>query len=140
MILDSNIIIYSINISSPKHKEAQKFIQNYRSELFVAHQNVFESLRVLTHKKFPSPMKPIDAVKSIFQITNALRIVSPNYESYYLSLEFIRKYDLKSDQVFDAYLVGTALSNDINTIATDNEKDFKVIKEINIFNPFSKSN
>ena len=140
MILDSNIIIYSINISSPKHKEAQKFIQNYRSELFVAHQNVFESLRVLTHKKFPSPMKSISAIKSVFQITKALRIVSPNYESYYLSLELIRKYDLKSDQVFDAYLVGTALSNDINTIATDNEKDFKVIKEINIFNPFSKSN
>lgn len=140
MLLDSNIIIYSINSSSPKHKESQAFIQKYRNKLFIAHQNVFESLRILTHKKFPHPMRSKEAIESVNHIAKVLQMVTPNPKSYFFALEIIKKYKLMSDQVFDAYLAGTALSNDITIIATDNEKDFKMIKEVTVFNPFSKPN
>ncbi|OGK15000.1 hypothetical protein A2774_01125 [Candidatus Roizmanbacteria bacterium RIFCSPHIGHO2_01_FULL_39_12c] len=140
MLLDSNIVVYSINDSSPKNRKAQNFIQKFKDKLFIAHQNVFESLRILTHKKFPNPMNSTDAIYSINKIAKAIKIIKPNFDSFYLALELIKKYQLKSDQVFDAYLVGTAISNNIQTIATDNDKDFKKIAEINTYNPFSNSN
>lgn len=50
-----------------------------------------------------------------------------------------KTHKLKTDLVFDAYLVATALSNDIDTIATDNTRDFKKFSDLNIINPFQKN-
>ncbi|MDP3955358.1 MAG: PIN domain-containing protein [bacterium] len=136
MIVDSNILVYSINISSPKHKASQNFLQKNIGRLEVAHQNIFESLRVLSHPKFPSPMKVKDALGAIENILKACSIISPDYRTHRLALALIKKYDLSSDKVFDAYLVATALSNDIETIATDNIRDLGKFKEIKAFNPF----
>lgn len=49
MLIDSNILVYAINILSPKHKKAQNFLQENITKLEIAHQNIFETLRVLTH-------------------------------------------------------------------------------------------
>lgn len=136
MLVDSNILVYSINTVSPKHKPAQKFLLGEASRLYVAQQNFFETLRILTHPKFPNPMSVSNALTAVSQITNALKIISPNYETYYIAIELIRKYGIKSDKVFDAYLAATMSSNKIQTIATDNEKDFKVFQGLKVYNPF----
>lgn len=137
MLIDSNILVYAINSSSPKHKLAQSFLEENIRELVVAHQNIFETLRVITHPKFPSPMSPEHALESVQNIVNACRIISPDYKTHSIALEMIKKYTLTADLVFDAYLAATAISNNIDTIATDNIKDFKNF-EIDILNPFSK--
>lgn len=137
MLIDSNILVYAINSSSPKHKSAQIFLQENIEKLVVAHQNIFETLRVLTHPKFPSPMATAPALEAIKQITNACRIISPDYKTHSIALELIKKHNLSSDLVFDAYLVATAISNNVSTIATDNAKDFKKF-DIDTLNPFSK--
>ena len=56
MLLDSNILVYAINVRSPKNQVAQKFLQENLKELVVAHQNILETMRVLTHPKFPHPL------------------------------------------------------------------------------------
>ncbi|MBI2641334.1 type II toxin-antitoxin system VapC family toxin [Candidatus Roizmanbacteria bacterium] len=140
MLLDSNIVVYAINSASPKHSVAQKFINQYRQSLFLAHQNVLETIRIITHRKFPNPMTITSALKTLSNFTETLSLISPKQESYFLATELIKKYSLDADKVFDAYLVATALSNGITTIATDNEKDFKVIKEISVTDPFSPVN
>lgn len=137
MLIDSNILVYSINISSPKHKKAQKFLQENLGYLEVAHQNIFETLRVLTHPKFPSPMKSNAALEAVESILKASKIISPDYRTHRIALELIKKHQLSSDQVFDAYLVATALGNDIETIATDNIRDFQKIPELKTLNPFT---
>ncbi|MBI2327424.1 PIN domain-containing protein [Candidatus Curtissbacteria bacterium] len=137
MLLDSNILIYSINSSSPKHKKAQKFIQENTGSLEIAHQNIFESLCVLTHSKFPHPMKINDATRAIESILKGTKVISPSYRTHRIALELIKKYQLISDQIFDAYLVATALDNGIYTIATDNIKDFVQLAEVKIISPFS---
>src|SRR3989344_5810564 len=137
MLVDSNILVYAINRRSPKHTAAQNFLKNYIGNLEVAHQNIFEALRVLTHPKFPSPMKYLDALKAIENILKTCRIICPNEKTYYLTLLLIRKNRLVSDQIFDTYLTATALSNGITTIPPDNTRDFKKFKEIKILNPFS---
>ncbi len=137
MLVDSNILIYSINSTSPKHKLAQKFLKDNIGKLTLAHQNIFETLRVLTHTKFTSPMSPSGATEAVGRIINACRIIAPDYKTQPLTLELIKKHNLSADRIFDAYLVATALSHNITTIATDNEKDFKKYP-ITILNPFKE--
>lgn len=138
MLVDSNILVYSVNTSSPKHKKAQNFLMKNLGDLEAAHQNIFETIRVLTHPKFPKPMKIDDAISAIENLLIGLTIISPDYRTHRIALELIKKYKLSSDKVFDAYLVATALSNDIKTIATDNTKDLqKFTGLINAFNPFA---
>lgn len=139
MLVDSNILVYAINSSSPKHKRAQKFLQENIGKLYLSHQNIFETLRVLTHPKFSSPMSPSDAINAVNPIMKVCRIIAPDYKTHHLTLELIKKHKLSADRIFDAYLVATAVSNDIKQIATDNEKDFKKFG-INIYNPFADAN
>lgn len=138
MLVDSNILIYSINASSSKHKTAQKFLQDNRGSLQIAHQNIFEAIRVLTHKKFPNHITVKNALEAIGNITETCEVITPDHKTHKIALLLIKKYKLTSDQVFDAYLAATALSNEVQEIATDNVKDFQKIKEINVINPFTK--
>lgn len=136
MLIDSNVLVYAINSSSPKHVKAQRFIQRNVGKLQVAHQNIFEALRVLTHTKFPSPMEITEAVKAIENIIKACDIIAPDYKTHRITLELIKKYKITSNQIFDAYLAATAISNGIDTLATDNIKDLQIFSEITVINPF----
>lgn len=80
-------------------------------------------------------LKP--ALTAILAITQSCRIISPTQATYYLWLELVKKYQLIGNRIFDAYLVATALTNSINTVATDNVKDFKKFTELKIINPFT---
>lgn len=140
ILIDTNILIYSINADSPKHIQAQKFLKENIAILNISHQNILEAIRVLTHQKFPKPMKINDALSSIKVIYEALQIILPNQSTFYFTMELIKTYKITGNRIFDAYLAATALSNGLNTIATDNEKDFKGIEEIKIYNPFSRTN
>ena len=81
-------------------------------------------------------MRIKDALEAVENILKACRIISPGFQTHRIALELIKKHQLSSDKIFDAYLVATILSNDITTIATDNVKDFRRITEITILNPF----
>lgn len=136
MLIDTNILIYAINADSPKHKKAQEFLKENIPNLEIAHQNILETIRVLTHKKFSNPMKLKDALDAILIISESSRIVTPDRSSFYLAIELIKRHKLSGNRIFDAYLAATALGNDIDTIATDNTKDFKRFTEIKTINPF----
>jgi predicted nucleic acid-binding protein len=137
ILIDTNIIVYSINKSSPKSEVARTFLQNNANHLYLAHQNILEALRVLTHKKFPTPMTIKEAIFAVHKIADACGIIAPNYMTYPIAFEFIKKHSLNADKIFDAYLAATALSNTITSIATDNSKDFQKF-EMNLINPFEK--
>jgi predicted nucleic acid-binding protein len=138
MIVDTNILIYSINSASPKYKQAQKFLNDNASNLEISHQNVIEAIRVLTHKGFSKPMNLKDALKAILSIAKSCPLITPNQNTIYLALDLIKYHQLSGNRIFDAYLAATALSNGISTIATDNTSDFKKFKEIKLLNPFSQ--
>lgn len=137
MIIDSNILIYAINADSPKNKKAQEFLKDNLKDLEITHQNILETIRVLTHQKFSKPIKLKPALAAIQAIAQSSRIISPTLTTYYLWLELINKYALTGNRIFDAYLAATALSNGINILATDNVADFKKFKGLEVINPFS---
>jgi len=137
MLADSNILVYAINIRSPKHKTAKQFLSREVGNLTIADQNILESLRILTHPKFsPLPLSMEDAVDALMAIVKNSRVIHPDYKTRDIALEFVKRSNLVADQVFDAYLAATALSNGINIIATDNVKDFQKFP-IKVLNPFS---
>jgi predicted nucleic acid-binding protein len=136
MLLDSNILIYALNSSSPKCAAAQTFIRQNCSQAVVAQQNIFEAIRVLTHPKFSAPFKPKQAVKAVTAISSQLQIIQPAFETTQLTVELIKKYRVTGSQIFDAYLVATALNSGVEQIVTDNTKHLKIYREIEVSNPF----
>ncbi|MBI4062418.1 PIN domain-containing protein [Candidatus Gottesmanbacteria bacterium] len=139
MLIDTNLIIYAINRASPKHKRAKQFLVQNQHNLAVADQNILEALRVLTHPKFSRPMTFFQAAKAVDGITLAAKIVAPTEETLPIARALMDTYTRAENRVFDAYLVATMLSHDIQEIATDNERDFIMYKEIAVINPFKSS-
>lgn len=136
MLVDTNILIYAINSDSPKHIKAQEFLKEHVNSLKITHQNILESIRVLTHQKFPKPMRIKDALSAVTAISEALQVILPNQSSFYLAVELIKEYKLTGNRIFDAYLAATALTNVIDTIATDNTIDFQKFSGLKVVNPF----
>ena len=137
MLVDTNILVYAVNSASPKQKMAQHFLQDQKSHLFVAHQNICEALRILTHPKFFRPMTERNAIAAITRITSALTAVWPDSGTIDIALALISKYKITSNMIFAAYLTATGLTNDVTVIATDNERHFRIFEEIRVFNPFA---
>ena len=53
-----------------------------------------------------------------------------------LTLGLVRKHRISGIMFFDAQIVGTMLSRDIDRLYTANEGDFSRSKEIQVVNPF----
>ena len=138
VLVDSNLLIYAINSSSPKHQIAQKFIRDHSGEFTLAHHNILETLRVLTHPKFPSPMKVKDAIVAVSKIVEAAQVIFPSLETYHVVISMIEQYKLTANRIYDAYLVATMITNELNIIVTDNENDFRIFPQIKIINPFKE--
>ncbi len=136
ILVDSNVLVYAINTSSPKHAAAQNFLNKNNKSLVIAHQNILESLRVLTHPKFSSPMSATDALAAITAIGDSCRIITPDLSASYLAIELIKQQQITGNQIFDAYLAATALAAGLRAIATDNARDFQKFAGVQIINPF----
>ncbi len=136
MVVDSNILIYAINADSPKHEISKKFLNENISKIAITHQNILETIRVLTHNKFSNPMKVKEALLSIKKISEVLNIVSPDQTTIHITLDLIEEHNLSGNRIFDAYLVATAFSNGDYEIATDNIKDFQKFKGLKVINPY----
>lgn len=139
MLIDSNILIYSLLTDSPKNTVAQTFLKKHaqKSQLIIAHQNIFEVLRVITHMKFPNPFSTTDAIDSLNSICLVAKVIYPTRETHDLALALIQEYNISGSEIFDAYLVATAISNECFEIATDNVKHLSKYREIRVFNPFN---
>lgn len=140
MLVDSNILVNAINNDSPKQAAARKFLLKYQNRgLVVAHQNILETLRVLTHSKFPNPMTGEAAIREVGDIIRAFQVIAPDNKAHLIALKLISKHRLTGDKIFDAYLAATAMAAGIDTIATDNTKDFTKFLSVITHNPFTKS-
>lgn len=136
MLIDSNLLIYALNVSSPKSQAARLFLKTYVDEAVVAQQNILEVTRVMTHPVFENKLTTKSVTKSLKQVTKVMRVIRPQEETWYVYQELMKKYESEGNRVFDVYLAATMLSNEIKVIATDNEKHFKMIEEIKVINPF----
>lgn len=136
MLVDTNILIYAVNKDSLRNKQAKKFLKENQGKFIVAHQNIIEAIKVLTQPKFSKPLEPKLAIEAVLKITEGCQIIAPKPGTEFIALELIKRSRLSGNRIFDAYLAATVLSNGVETIATDNVKDFSKITEITVINPF----
>lgn len=138
VLIDSNIIVYSTNKLDTRYNKAKEFRNKLISgevKGVIAHQNIFESIRILTHKNFSKPFTIKKAIKQLNAYKEICEVIYPLSITEELTLQLLQKYNLTSNLIFDTYLVATMLSNDISTIATNNVKDFEYFDEIKVINP-----
>jgi len=134
--VDSNIIIYALDRKSSFFKKAEKFFQEAKEvNFYITQQNIVEIEKVFVsfYKiKKEVVISSLEAFLSAFNFS----IISPlpTTISYYHKLIF--SYSQK-DAFFDFYLAATYLDNQINNLFTVNTKDFLIIKELQVVNPFS---
>lgn len=136
MLIDSNILVYALNTTSPKHQASRLFLHSRITEAVIAHQNILEVTRVLTHPMFQSKISIKAAARAMEQVAKSMKVIYPNEDTIWIYRELLTKYSLEGNRVFDVYLAATALSNGITEIATDNDKHFRVFEEIKVINPF----
>jgi len=87
-------------------------------------------------KNYKTSFTITNAIKQIESFTKITEVISPNKSTLGVFLKLVNKYKIVSNRIYDAYVTAIAINNDIDIIATDNEKDFKKYKEIKVYNPF----
>lgn len=137
VLIDSNILVYAFDSAEPeKQKIAKEVLKRcWREELHgvVALQNLGEFFNIIT-KKVPRPLAIEDAEQIIEDIIAAPQWEKVSYDAHILqhAMVVVRV----NNQFWDAVLLSTMIANNINTIYTENAKDFN-IKGIKAVNPFS---
>lgn len=142
LLIDSNILIYSADSLSPKYDVSVIFMKSAVDGLFfpvISHQNILETTRVLTHKRYDNPFTANEISILTENLEKFCDIIFPNRETWEIMKALLGKYKVISNRIFDCYLVATMLSNDIKIIATDNVKDLAVFEEIKVYNPYNLS-
>lgn len=123
-LLDTNVLVYSVDRESPFYGAARSIIEDgiqQGVELVVAHQNLLEFVAVLTRGHGISVRQVLKDAESF---SAQLRVIAPLPTSLatYVELARVAKKHLYS---FDIYLAATMRDNGVERIVTGNPKDFQ---------------
>jgi len=138
-LMDTNIIVYSNDTTeADKHLITKKFLKTIVTshDIFISVQNLGEFSRIIT-EKISRPLSYNKAKEMITNYSNAFKTIT------YSEKTILRALTLKSESnlhFWDSLIVATMEENSINTIITENEKDFRKVKWIKVINPFKKDN
>jgi len=133
ILLDTNILIYSIDEDSKYFQSAQNLILNNTSdELYTTSKNISEFLAVVTRMSQNS-LNIEDALQITEDFSNLLTILYPSPLSFSKFQYLLIKYKPRGIKIHDFEIVSIALAHQIDFIATLNEKDFEFIKEIKLY-------
>jgi predicted nucleic acid-binding protein len=138
MLIDANVLIYALNDEAEKQERAQAFLQQHRREMVFSQQTLFESVRILTHQRFPDPYSSAEALDAIQDVVQRSPIIHQVPSTYELAQMYIRDYKISGVEVFDAVLAATAVSNGVEVVVSDNEKHMVKYEDIELMNPFQR--
>jgi len=143
-LIDTNVLIYAYNLDSPYHVKCREIVENCMNgyvSSYIADKNLYEFMAVVTDKRRIEKPVGIEEVSEVIDsIENSqIDIIYSSHFSLLKTLELVKKYDIKRQDIFDFVLVGIMLDHNINKIFTLNEEDFSMIEEINIVNPINSN-
>lgn len=130
VLVDTNILIYAeTSDDEKKHNKAVKTIQTHNN-LWISMQNITEFSNNMIKK---SKLSPSEINNIVEDYKRAFSLIHFGIETVKQANRISRDFKLA---FFDSLLVATMEEYRINTIITENEKDFKKIPWLNIINPF----
>ena len=134
-LIDSNILVYAYDKSAPKkHRAASDTLKASWLERdgVLSVQNLAEFYSVVT-AKIENPL-PVDKAKQIvLDLIDGFEILRYNENTL---INAVNNQAIYRIPFWDALIVATMEENRIDTIITENEKDFKKVKWIKVINPF----
>ena len=133
IVVDTNILIYSIDADSKFHNKSLEVLLNPENELYTTSKNISEFLVVLTRAQ-SIKIDVIQALDILSELLSNINVLYPNKQTYLIFQEMLKKYKPSGLRIHDFEIISIALAYGINHIATQNISDFKNIKEIKIVN------
>jgi len=141
ILFDTNILVHAYNKSSVNQKKASTIVKKaLRGEIdaYLTPQVLYEFFAIVTNPKrveYPLPVK--EAVELCIDLWGCGEIEKINPSSFASMevFELVKVQKLSGGKVFDCVLAVTAKENGIDTIYTENVKDFKNYGFIAALNP-----
>ncbi len=131
ILVDTNILIYSIDADSKFHKKSLEILLDPENKLYTTSKNISEFLVVLTRAKSVR-INTIEALEILSELLTNIIILYPNEQTQLIFYELLKKYEPSGLRIHDFEITSISLSNGIYKIATENRSDFRNIEEINI--------
>lgn len=144
LLVDTNVLAYAHDSTSKNHRKALELRNaalSGKSEVCISYQNIIELYSVLTHPlKLSKPYVPAVAAElcELYIGSKNLQKIAPTEQTYLEALRLAGPLGATSAKIFDCLLVATALENGVDTICTENTKDFERFKSIKAVNPFMR--
>jgi predicted nucleic acid-binding protein len=137
ILIDTNILVYSNDTTEKnKHQLSKKFIKEIATnhEIVISTQNLAELSRIIT-EKVSNPINHNLAKKLVENYSTAFKTITYSEKTIIKALTIKNEFQI---HFWDALIAATMEENNIETIITENEKDFKKVKWLNLINPFKK--
>lgn len=136
VLIDTNIWIYYLDSDSLLYKKSRNKIAELLdkdAELYTTNQIIREILVVLTHPNLiEKPLSPSEAVNKVREINEYFQVLFDTEQSKEELMKFIERYEIGGKKIHDANIVAVMKTNKIKIICTNNDKDFKRFKEIDV--------
>jgi len=129
--IDTNILVYYVDMDSPFHNECRECLERLvkSQRAILTQQNLVELAVVLTRMGV-SPEQSNDYVQGF---ADSIPVLRPTLKTLRIFFDLLEKTLKKGVVLFDLYLAATLTSNEVNSLYTYNEKDFKDIKALKIW-------
>ncbi|MBM3324485.1 MAG: type II toxin-antitoxin system VapC family toxin [Calditrichaeota bacterium] len=140
--LDTMILLYLVDKTSPHHERAVEIIEQAEAGLWrscVCFVSLVEFLAIVTsEKRVRHPMTPKDAQNFAEKIMKAPQpeILYSNAQIVRDSLALMEKHRAQRQYLWEALIAATMLAHGVKTIITTQSRGFQAIREIQIENPF----
>ena len=138
ILIDSNVLIYAFdkdeNEKNPIARAILKRIFNGEMNAFLSTQNLSEFYYNVT-KKIKKPLEVTEAKEIISDLVSLsnIKIVKIDENTIINAIEISMKCNI---HYWDALIAYVMKENNVYSIITENDKDFKKISWLKVINPF----
>jgi predicted nucleic acid-binding protein len=140
-LLDTSVLIYATLSEDPRSERARAVLSSARPKkrsLYVSVQNLAEMFPNLTGPKMSVPDSPRQAREKIAALASlpGIQVLPVTPDVVLQALELCERYGITRQRYFDMQLAAIMIVNGIDTLLTENVRDFQIIQEIHTVNPF----
>ncbi len=142
ILVDTNILIHSVNAASAEHRPARRFLQDLRSGsgFCLSWSIVYECLRVVTHPRvFARPLAPADAIAFVRVLIEDPRVdILRETARHARVLERVLSQipAIRGNLYHDVHIAAIMLEHGIGTIAT-RDRHFRLFPFIEVVDPLA---
>jgi predicted nucleic acid-binding protein len=134
-LIDTNILVYAYDKSDlKKHKLAKEAVKAawLTQSGVLSIQNLAEFYSIIT-RKIQKPVSISQAKQIILDLSEGFEILKYSEQTIISAINNQMIYKIP---FWDSLIVATMEENGVDTIITENEKDFKKVEWLNVINPF----